>query len=113
MTPPKKNLAMFGIPDCIRGNMVLLLSILAISCTQAQIVTTLAGSGVAGNADGTGTAARFDEPGQPTFINGMIYMTEENNHDVRQVNTASGEVMRWAGSTSGIYGYKDAIGSFA
>ena len=77
MNPPKNNEAMIGIFDCIKGNMGLLLSILAISCTQAQIVTTVAGSGAVGYADGTGTAATFNGPGQPTFINGMIYMTEE------------------------------------
>jgi hypothetical protein len=104
MTLPKNSLAI---------NMGLLLSILAISCTQAQIVTTVAGSGVAGYADGTGTAARFNGTGQPTFINGMIYMTEEGNHDVRRVNITSGVVDRWAGSTSGAFGSTDATGTAA
>jgi hypothetical protein len=113
MNPPKNNEAMIGIFDCIKGNMGLLLSILAISCTQAQIVTTVAGSGAVGYADGTGTAATFNGPGQPTFINGMIYMTEEFGDDVRRVNTTSGVVTRWAGSTSGASGYVDATGTSA
>ena len=50
-------------------------------------VTTIAGSGISGFTDGTGTAASFNEPlgivGDP---NGNHYVVDVNNHTVRKVS---------------------------
>ena len=55
-------------------------------------VTTLAGSGVRGWADGNGTAAEFDEPGGLGFARGTLYVADTNNHLVRTIDTATGAV---------------------
>ncbi len=64
-------------------------------------VTTLAGSGATGNADGTGTAASFDMPFGVTFdAAGNVYVADHGNHRIRKVSTA-GQVSTFAGSARG------------
>jgi len=55
------------------------------------VVTTLAGqAGVAGSADGTGSAARFDSPqGVAVDSAGNLYVTEYNNCTIRKGMPAS------------------------
>ncbi|MDQ8006120.1 MAG: NHL repeat-containing protein [Pedobacter sp.] len=61
--------------------------------TPAGVVTTLAGSGTAGSADGTGTAATFNQPwGIAVKADGSeIYVADSYNHRIRKV-TAAGVV---------------------
>jgi hypothetical protein len=76
-------------------------------------VTTLAGSaGMIGHDDGIGSAARFNYPSGITTDGTNLYVADKNNHMVRKIVIASGEVMTLAGSnTRG--GSDDGVGSAA
>lgn len=64
-------------------------------------VTTFAGSGVSGSADGTGTEASFGGVfGLTIDADDNIYATDRTNHLIRKI-TPSGVVTTFAGSTSG------------
>jgi len=69
--------------------------------TPANVVTTIAGNGTAGNVDGTGAAARFDRPASLAIDNsGTIYICDANNNNIRKI-TAAGIVSTFAGDGSG------------
>jgi hypothetical protein len=59
---------------------------------QTGQVTTVAGTGQPGLADGPLAAARFDEPGGLAVARGVLYVADTNNHAVRAVDLARGEV---------------------
>ena len=69
--------------------------------TPAGVVSTLAGkAGVAGNADGLDTAARFNLPESLVVdVNGNIFVADNGNNEVRKV-TAAGLVSTIAGNGS-------------
>jgi uncharacterized repeat protein (TIGR02543 family) len=73
-------------------------------------VTTLAGSGSYGSANGTGTAASFNQPLGLTTDGVNVYVADSNNYRIRKIVIATGEVTTFAGSTQG---YNDATGTSA
>ncbi|HEY1793343.1 MAG TPA: hypothetical protein VGG34_10530 [Opitutaceae bacterium] len=74
--------------------------------------STFAGSGSAGSADGTGTAATFYQPGALAVdANGTIYLADSANNTIRKI-TAEGLVSTFAG-TAGVRGGADGTGAAA
>ncbi|MCY7409264.1 MAG: hypothetical protein LH473_03250 [Chitinophagales bacterium] len=73
--------------------------------TTSGVVSTIAGNGIAGFADGNGMVAQFLYPrGIACDLQGNIYVAEEGNNRIRKI-TADGMVSTYAGT--GIAGFAD------
>ncbi len=69
--------------------------------SPAGAISVFAGSGVAGNLNGTGTAAQFNTPyGVAIDAAGYVYVADHGNHRFRKISPA-GVVTTFAGSTPG------------
>ena len=77
------------------------------------VVTTIAGTaGTTGSSDGTGTAARFNNPcGLAAGPNGNLYVADTGNHTIRLIQ--SGGVVTTLGGVPGTSGSADGTGSTA
>ncbi|MCU0424161.1 MAG: IPT/TIG domain-containing protein [Candidatus Kapabacteria bacterium] len=68
-------------------------------------VTTLAGTGTAGFADGTSGTAQFNSPMGLALRGTTLFVADKDNHRIRAVSTLTGEVVTVAGS--GVAGFAD------
>ena len=76
-----------------------------------QVVSTLAGDGLGGFLDGTGTGSRFwSLYGVCNDGAGNLYVADRLNHRIRKIEIATGIVTTVAGSTSG---FTDGVGALA
>jgi hypothetical protein len=73
-------------------------------------VTTFAGSGSTGDADGIGAAASFREPSGITIGGGNLYVTDFHGNRIRKIVISTAAVTTLAGSSSGVSGLIDGIG---
>ena len=73
--------------------------------TNAQIITTIAGNGVAGNSGDSGlaTAALLNTPDGIVIFKNNMYIGEVGANCVRKINLTTGIITRFAGT--GVYGY--------
>ena len=79
--------------------------------TSSGVVSTLAGNGTAGYADGNGSSAKFNQPtGITVDGQGNIYVTEQENSRIRKITPAE-IVSTLAGD--GTQGFADGDGSSA
>ena len=83
---------------------LVLISLLAsckISESMAWVISTFAGTGSAGHAEGIGSTALFNSPyGVAVDSRGNVYVADANNHLIRKI-TPAGVVSTLAGSTGG------------
>lgn len=79
--------------------------------TPGGVVTTLAGNGLQGSTDGSGTQASFYEPrGLAVDASGNVYVADMMNNKIRKISP-SGVVTTFAGS--GVAGSNDGMGTSA
>ena len=84
-----------------------------VAVVSVPIMTTIAGSGQAGTADGFGRNAYFNFPeGIALDAAGMLFITDTANQTIRRINTSTGEVRTIAG-IAGVAGHVDGPGSIA
>jgi len=76
-----------------------------------QLVSTFAGTGAAGSANGIGTAATFNGPIGITTDGTNLYVTERFGNLIRKIEIATKVVSKLAGS--GAFGSVDGMGSAA
>jgi sugar lactone lactonase YvrE len=81
--------------------------------TKIATVTTLAGSGYYGHADGQGNLARFNGPaGVAVDGSGNVFVADSWNNRIRKI-TPSGNVTTLAGGGAESQGYTDGQGALA
>jgi len=66
----------------------------------STVVTTLAGTGSSGSANGTGTSASFYSPSGITTVGTNLYVSDNSNHLIRKIVISTGVVTTVAGTGS-------------
>ena len=79
----------------------------------ATRVSTLAGSGSPGHADGAGTTAQFDGPRDAALSGNTLYVTDQNNHRIRAIDIASANKIVSTLAGTGSPGGTDGAGTVA
>ena len=80
---------------------------------SGQSIETLAGNGQPGSSDGSGAAARFNNPqGVALDGRGFLWVADTGNHTIRRINLQNGEVTTVAGR-AGVPGFQDGQGNGA
>ena len=79
--------------------------------SAAKTVSTIAGSGTPGHADGAGTAAQFLQPAGLAVSGTTLYVVDSGNHRIRAVDLANKTVSTIAGS--GTPGHANGVGTAA
>lgn len=87
---------------------------------QINIVTrhvlTIAGSGLIGSVDGTGSAASFNRPNGITLAGTNLYVTDSGNYTIRKIDLSAGTaaaVVTTPFGGVGLAGSVDAVGTNA
>ena len=66
------------------------IKLIAVGETDTQTAFGLGGAG--GYADGGADSAQFDEPGGLSYADGVLYVADTNNHVIRVIDLAAGQV---------------------
>jgi DNA-binding beta-propeller fold protein YncE len=83
--------------------------------SSSGLISTVAGSGTAGYAEGIGAAAKFNQPYGICLDQaaGLLYVADTYNYRIRAINLATGQTFNVAGSgASGSYNNTTATSSF-
>ena len=83
-----------------------------VALSLCTAVTTLAGTGSSGSANGTGTSASFYSPHGITTDGTKLYVADNGNHRIRKIVISTGVVTTLAGSSSGSTDATGTSGSF-
>lgn len=75
-------------------------------------LTTVAGTGTAGHADGAGAGAQFNFPQGITTDGTSLYVGDSNTHTIRRIDIATAVVSTLAGVANSA-GYLDGLGTAA
>ena len=76
--------------------------------SQFQVVSTFAGSAIAGNADGVGASASFNTP-RALLLDSVfnLIVSDSANHNVRRIRLADASVSTWTGT--GVAGFENGL----
>ena len=75
-------------------------SIQGVELSLSTAVTTVAGTGSSGSANGTGTSASFNDPSGITTDGTNLYVADYDNHLIRKIVILTGAVTTVAGTGS-------------
>ena len=71
-----------------------------VELSLSTVVTTVAGTGSSGSANGTGTSASFNSPYKITTDGTNLYVADSYNHLIRKIVISTGAVTTVAGTGS-------------
>ena len=78
-----------------------------------KTVSTIAGDGTPGHADGAGAAAQFNKPLGLAINDGTLYVADHNNHCIRAIDIASADKTVRTIAGDGTRGNTNGIGTAA
>ena len=78
--------------------------------TSTGAVTTLAGTGTAGSANGAFSDATFNNPGALVLVGSTLFVCDTGSHRIRALDLTAETVTTFAGSSAG---YADDVGTAA